>query len=111
MSFLSILRTVVHDALLVDLAAAPIVSMLNPPIGNAMNIIGQLVLKAETTLPAGTPGPQKKAFVQDAVAQMLPTIQDTPAKKEAVSEMIDTTVAQLNAAHKLQVAEAPKPKP
>lgn len=110
MSFLSILHTFVHDAVAIDVMAAPIVTMINPGIGGAMNVIGQLVLKAEATLPPDTPGPEKKAYVQNQVAEILPAIQNTPAKKAAVSKMIDTTVAQLNAAKDLQAAED-KPTP
>lgn len=106
MNFLGLLKTAGKDLLAADMAAAPIVSLFNPGAGTVMNVIGQLVLKAEATYQADGQGAKKYQLVVDEFNALLPDIKADLAKQglelqvdpAALSQIINGIVAQLNAA-------------
>ena len=105
MSFLSVFKTIGKDLLAADMFAAPIVSMFNPVAGSAMNLIGQLVTKAEATYTGEKQGTTKRQVVIDEFTAIWPLVQEL-LKTEGFSlsfdtgqigTLIDATVAQMNA--------------
>ena len=106
MNFLGLLKTVGKDLFAADLMAAPIVSLFNPGIGAAMNVIGRLVIKAEQTYAMDGQGTKKYQLVVDEFNALLPDLQAELAKQgvqlnidpAALTSIINAIVAQLNAA-------------
>lgn len=105
-NFLHIIENIGHGLIVADRIAAPIVTMIDPPVGAAMNAIGALVVKAEQTFPTQGQGAIKKAAVLDWFFTLMPMFQQVlkaqgfefSVDQEAVSKLIDAQVAQLNAA-------------
>ncbi len=105
-SFLHILKDIGKTALIIDQAAAPFVSMINPAVGSAMNAVAALVVRAEQTYPSEGQGATKKAAVLDWFFALYPMIQEglkaqgytLTIDQNSVSQLIDATCAQLNAA-------------
>ena len=110
MSFLSILKTIGKDLVIADRVAAPFVGLFNPAIGSAMTTIGNLVVKAETVYTGEKQGVAKKQLVIDEFTALFPLFQNV-LKDQAgllltfdasqVGNLIDATVAQINAAKAL----------
>lgn len=110
MSFLHVFKDVGGFLLAADKLAAPIVTAIDPPVGAAMNAIAALVVGAERAFPASGSGPIKHANVKDSFLAMLPMLQQLMRQQgfeftvdsTAVSNLIDATCAQLNAAAAFQ---------
>lgn len=107
MSFLSILKTVGKDALGIVSVAAPIIEMIDPAIGEPLTIISNMIIKAEQVYTEEKQGTSKKQYVMDEFTALLPLFQSAIKAKlgyvmtidaAQVGNLIDSTVAQFNAA-------------
>lgn len=111
MSFLSILKRdaeKVGDVIGVGASlAGPFVSVFNPVAGTALNMLGNLITKAEQTYTAEKQGTAKKQVVIDEFMALWPLVQEVLATQAGeritfdqsqIGPIIDATVAQINAA-------------
>lgn len=111
MSFLSVLGTIGKDVLAGVNAAAPLGNLFIPGIGNALQGVTGLIIAAENhpDLQGAGMGAQKKAYVLDAIQLGLPFFQSILKENgilltidsQALSDVIDETVALFNSAKKL----------
>lgn len=110
MSFLSVIKTIGKDALIVEQAVAPVVSMFVPALAGPLNLINKLIVQAETIYTGEKQGTPKKQFVLDEFQAILPTFQEIIKEKtgyiitfdvDALSKAIDASVATFNAAKAL----------
>lgn len=107
MSFLSVLKTIGKDVVIGAQVASPFLNLFLPGVGSVVNIVAQGVVKAEQVYQEDAQaGVQKKQMVLDEFAAMLPLFNQALAahglkmsvSMDTISQLIDSTVAQFNAA-------------
>lgn len=116
MSFISIIEKIAADVTkdieigaAFGMAAAPIVTALDPPVGAVLTLICSSIIKAEQLIPGDGKGSIKKQLASILVTANTPAGGPAPTA-EQISATIDALVAALKAMAKPALPQAENPK-